>query len=276
MISETSRALVRLALAEDIGHGDATSRCCVPIDAQAIAYIVARTPLVLSGMSAAEEVFRQVDASVVFKPFHSDASELPKGERIAMVTGPARSVLTAERTALNFLQALSGIATLTKTYVDLVDGTGARIVDTRKTPPGMRDLAKAAVRDGGGHNHRIALDDGILIKDNHIVAAGSVTQAVQVAKDNGGYLLRMEVECATLGEVREALVAGADIILLDNMDPDILRQAVALCRDRARTEASGGVNLNTVREIAETGVDFISVGALTHSAPAADIALDFE
>ncbi|NMC81631.1 MAG: carboxylating nicotinate-nucleotide diphosphorylase [Armatimonadetes bacterium] len=276
MISETSRALVKLALAEDIGHGDATSRCCVPFDAQAIACIVARMPLVLSGMSAAEEVFRQVDASIVFKPFHLDASVLPKGERIAMVTGPARSVLTAERTALNFLQALSGIATLTKTYVDLVDGTGARIVDTRKTPPGMRDLAKAAVRDGGGHNHRTALDDGILIKDNHIVAAGSVTQAVQSAKENGGYLLRMEVECATLSEVREALIAGADIILLDNMDTDTLRQAVALCRDRARTEASGGVNLNTVREIAETGVDFISVGALTHSAPAVDIALDFE
>ena len=276
MISTTSRALVKLALAEDIGHGDATSRCCIPIDAQAIACIVARMPLVLSGMSAAEEVFRQVDASIVFKPFHSDSAVLPKGERIAMVTGPARSVLTAERTALNFLQALSGMATLAKTYVDLVDGTGARIVDTRKTPPGMRDLAKTAVRDGGGHNHRIALDDGILIKDNHIVAAGSVTQAVQVAKENGGYLLRMEVECATLSEVREALVAGADIILLDNMDADTLRQAVALCRDRARTEASGGVNLNTVREIAETGVDFISVGALTHSAPAADIALDFE
>lgn len=276
MISETSRALVKLALAEDIGHGDATSRCCVPFDAQAIACIVARMPLVLSGMSAAEEVFRQVDASIVFKPFHLDASVLPKGERIAMVTGPARSVLTAERTALNFLQALSGIATLTKNYVDLVDGTGARIVDTRKTPPGMRDLAKAAVRDGGGHNHRIALDDGILIKDNHIVAAGSVTRAVQSAKENGGYLLRMEVECATLSEVREALIAGADIILLDNMDTDTLRQAVALCRDRARTEISGGVNLNTVREIAETGVDFISVGALTHSAPAVDIALDFE
>lgn len=275
MISEHARQLVALALAEDIGHGDATSLCTISIDAVSVANIVARAPLVVSGLEAAEAVFTAVDPDCAFTAFAVDGQPVDACTVIASVTGRARSLLTAERTALNFLQHLSGIATLTAKYCAEVSATDARIVDTRKTVPGLRDLAKAAVRHGGGKNHRIALDDGILIKDNHIVAAGGICPAIARARADGGYLLRIEVECDTLEQVVEALEAGADILLLDNMPPEVLRRAVSLCRGRAQTEASGGVNLSTVRAIAETGVDFISVGALTHSASAADIALDF-
>lgn len=275
MISEPSRALIALALAEDVGHGDATSAATIAAGARATAHIVARSKLVLSGLAMAEAVFKTVDPGVHFEARCSEGASLEARALIAEVTGLSRSLLTAERTALNYLQHLSGIATTTKTYVDAVQGTHARIVDTRKTIPGMRDLAKAAVRAGGGRNHRIALDDGILIKDNHVSAAGGVSAAVSAARVNGGYLLRVEVECDTLEQVDEALAAGADMLLLDNMPPADLKVAVERCRGRALTEASGGISLATVRAVAETGVDYISVGALTHSAPAADIALDF-
>jgi nicotinate-nucleotide pyrophosphorylase (carboxylating) len=197
------------------------------------------------------------------------------GDRIATVRGPARALLTGERVALNFLQHLSGIATRTARFVKLVEGTGASIVDTRKTVPGLRALAKYAVRAGGGHNHRFGLYDGVLIKDNHIQAAGGITAAVQGARRLAPHLLKIEVEVESLQQVREALAAGADILLLDNMDLETLRDAVRLCKGRALTEASGGVSEETVRAIAETGVDLISVGALTHSVTALDISLDF-
>lgn len=264
-----------LALAEDVGHGDATSRATIAAGATSVARVIARSALVVSGLEVAEAVFKAVDHDVHFDPKCVEGVQLDAGAMIAEVAGSSRSLLTAERTALNFLQHLSGIATTTRSYVEAVAGTNARIVDTRKTVPGMRELAKAAVRAGGGRNHRIALDDGILIKDNHVVAAGGVHAAVAAARANGGYLLRVEVECDTLDQVEEALAAGADMLLLDNMPTVTLKAAVELCRGRALTEASGGINLQSVRAIAETGVDFISVGALTHSSPAADIALDF-
>ncbi|HEY3414517.1 MAG TPA: carboxylating nicotinate-nucleotide diphosphorylase [Armatimonadota bacterium] len=276
MISERLKGLVALALAEDVGHGDATSLATISADATATGRIVARSPLVVSGIEAAEAVFKAVDPECVFTVMAGDGQSIAADAVIATVSGRARALLTAERTALNFLQHLSGIATMTARYVAEISGTGARIVDTRKTVPGLRDLAKAAVRHGGGRNHRVALDDGILIKDNHVVTAGGIARAILSARSNGGYLLRVEVECDTLQQVSDAIDAGADMILLDNMAPDALRAAVTLCRRRAQTEASGGVSLSTVRSIAETGVDFISVGALTHSAPAADIALDFD
>jgi len=275
MISHHVRDLVLMALAEDIGHGDATTEATIPPDARSTGQLIARSALVLSGLAVAEAVFKAVDPAIAFDAHCTDGTELEAGTVVATVTGISRSLLTAERTALNFLQHLSGIATATRAYVNAVKGTNACIVDTRKTVPGMRDLAKAAVRAGGGRNHRIGLDDGILIKDNHVAAAGGVRNAILAARAHGGYLLRIEVECDTLEQVDEALAAGADMLLLDNMPPTMLKAAVDRCRGHALTEASGGVNLSTLRAIAETGVDFISVGALTHSSPAADIALDF-
>lgn len=275
MISEQTRQLIALALAEDIGHGDATTLSTIPAPVRAAANIVARKPLVVSGLEIAEAVFLAVEPSISVEAFVGDGSSVEAGVILGTVHGPARGILTAERTALNYLQHLSGIATTTREYVRAVSGTGAQIVDTRKTVPGMRGPAKAAVRHGGGRNHRMGLDDGILIKDNHIVAAGGIAGAVRRARQTGGYLLQIEVECGNLGEVAEALKAGADAILLDNMDIVTLRAAVERCKGRARTEASGGITLANVRQVAETGVDYISVGALTHSADAADIALDF-
>jgi nicotinate-nucleotide pyrophosphorylase (carboxylating) len=273
-----TQGLIRMALAEDVGHGDATSVSSIPEGAMATARIVARADVVVSGLSVTAQVFRAVSEGVSFEADAGieDGARVAAGAGLSVVHGPARALLTAERTALNFIQHLSGIATLTARYVDAVAGTNARIVDTRKTVPGMRALAKAAVRHGGGYNHRFGLDDGILIKDNHVVAAGGVGAAVAGARAAGGYLLKVEVECDTMEQVSEALEAGADVLLLDNMPPQILREAVSLCRGRALTEASGGITLSTIRAVAETGVDAISVGALTHSAPAADIALDFD
>lgn len=267
--------VVSLALAEDVGAGDITSLATVPAEATGRAVFQAKAEGVLAGIPVAQEVYRQVDPSVRFTPNVEDGAPLGPGDLIGTVVGPARSLLTGERVALNFMQHLSGIATRTRQFTRLVEGTGARIVDTRKTVPGMRALAKYAVRAGGGQNHRFALYDGVLIKDNHIHWAGGITAAVQRARQLAPHLLRVEVETETLEQVREALEAGADIVLLDNMDLDTLRQAVDLCRGRALTEASGGVNETTVRAIAETGVDLISVGALTHSVTALDISLDW-
>lgn len=270
---------VRAALAEDIGPGDVTTLATVPESAMARAEMVAREPLVLAGRVFAEEAFRQLDRELVIVPLAADGELCAKGQALLRVSGPARAILTAERVALNFMQRLSGVATLTAQFVALVQGTRAKILDTRKTTPGWRRFEKYAVACGGGTNHRVGLFDQVLIKDNHLAALrhappNAIAAAVQRAR--AAYpALKVEVEADTLEQVRQAVAARADLILLDNMSLADLRAAVAVVGGRAQTEASGGVNLQTVRAIAETGVDFISVGALTHSAPAVDIALDF-
>lgn len=271
-------AIVDLALAEDIGTGDVTTLAIVPAEAQARATMLVKAEGVVSGLGVARFVFGRVDPAVSFTPSVADGTRVPVRTVVAKLAGPARSLLTAERVALNLIQRLSGVATLTARYVEAVAGTTARIVDTRKTTPGLRQLEKQAVRDGGGHNHRVGLADGVLIKDNHLAAIGGpdrVSRAVRQARQYAPHTLRIEVEVTTLAEVEEAVAAGADVILLDNMAVAMMRQAVEFVGGRALLEASGGVNLDTVRAIAETGVDLISIGALTHSAPALDISLEF-
>jgi nicotinate-nucleotide pyrophosphorylase (carboxylating) len=268
--------VVAEALTEDIGHGDVTTLATVPADRAGRAIFRAKDTGVLAGLPVLEAVYGHLDPEVGVELFLQDGARVGPGARIAEVRGPSRALLTGERVALNFVQFLSGIATRTARFVKLVEGTGTRIVDTRKTVPGLRLLSKYAVRVGGGHNHRFGLYDGILIKDNHIQAAGGITPAVRGARESAPHLLKIEVEVETLDQVREALDAGADLLLLDNMPLDRLRQSVDLCHGRALTEASGGVNETTVRAIAETGVDLISVGALTHSVTALDISLDWE
>lgn len=267
--------IIRTALAEDIGWGDITTRACIESGSQSRAELVAKEDFVLAGIDVAAQVFTAVDATVSFEKLREDGRTIRRGEVFAWIKGASASLLQGERVALNLLQRMSGIATLTGLFVEAVDGTGARIVDTRKTTPGLRYLEKYAVRAGGGQNHRYALCDGILIKENHIHAAGGVTAAIQRAKIAAPHTIKVEVETTTIAEVEEALLASADIILLDNMTLDELRQAVKLVAGRALTEASGGVNLKSVRAIAETGVDLISVGALTHSYRSVDISLLF-
>ena len=272
-------AMIELALAEDLLGGDVTTSATVPANAQARATLLAKAPGVISGLDVAREVFAQVDPSLEFVPLVADGDTVPAMTPIAQVSGHARSILAGERLVLNLLQRLSGVATVTARYVAEVAGTSARVVDTRKTTPGLRVLEKAAVRDGGGHNHRFGLGDGVLIKDNHLAAVGGphrVRDAVQDARAAAPHTLRIEVEVTTLPELLEALEAGADIVMLDNMRVPEMREAVRLTHGRALLEASGGVTLATIREIAQTGVDLISVGALTHSAPALDISLDFD
>lgn len=267
--------IIRTALAEDIGWGDITTRACIPAGSFSQAELVAKEDFVLAGIDVAAQVFYAVDPSISFEKLREDGRTIRRGEVFAWIKGPSASLLQGERVALNLLQRMSGIATLTGLFVECVDGTGARIVDTRKTTPGLRYLEKYAVRAGGGQNHRYALCDGILIKENHIHAAGGVTAAVQRAKVAAPHTIKVEVETTSLAEVEEALQSGADIILLDNMSLEELRQSVILVDGRALTEASGGVNLKTVRAIAETGVNLISVGALTHSFRAVDISMLF-
>ncbi|MFN3651848.1 MAG: carboxylating nicotinate-nucleotide diphosphorylase [Armatimonadota bacterium] len=264
------------ALAEDIGPGDITSLATLPPDAPGRAVFLAKDTGVLAGMPVLERVFARVDPSVRLELLRHDGEDVTPGTELAVARGAAASILTAERTSLNFLQFLSGIATRTARFVALVQGTSARVVDTRKTVPGLRSLSKYAVRVGGGTNHRFGLYDGVLIKDNHIRAAGGITPAVQQARLRAHHLLKVEVETETLEQVEEALDAGADIVMLDNMDLATLTRAVDLCRGRALTEASGGINEQTIRSVAETGVDLISVGALTHSVTALDISLDWD
>ena len=264
------------ALAEDLGRaGDLTTDCIVASDAHASARLVARKPGTISGLIAAECAFRLIDASLRFRCERPDGSSVGAGDVIAMIDGPARAILTGERVALNFAGHLSGIATATRALVDAVAGTKARIVCTRKTTPGLRMLEKYAVRCGGGFNHRFGLDDAILIKDNHIAVAGGIEPAVERVRAGTAHMVKLEVEVDTLDQLEEALALGVDTLLLDNMSLDDLRRAVALANGRAVLEASGGVTLTTVRGIAETGVDYISSGAITHSAPALDMALDF-
>ena len=263
--------LIDRALAEDIGTGDVTTATLVPDDATGRATLTQKAPGAIAGLVVAEAVFARVDPALRWRA-HAGEGVWREGGLVAEVAGSSRSILTGERVALNFLQQLSGVATMTARYVSAVEGTGARILDTRKTTPGLRALEKQAVVTGGGVNHRAGLYDAILIKENHAAMAGGVGAATRraLAAADG---LPVEVECATLDEVREALDAGALRILLDNMSAGELRAAVELAAGRAELEASGGVSLDTVREIAETGVDFISVGALTHSPPALDISL---
>jgi nicotinate-nucleotide pyrophosphorylase (carboxylating) len=267
---------VCLALAEDIGPGDITSALTIPPGAHATGRMLAKQDGVVAGIEVAGECFRHLQEQVSWEPLVKDGAEFKRGDVLARVAGDARSLLAAERCALNFVQRLSGIATLTRSFVSQVAGTKARIVDTRKTTPGLRLLEKAAVLAGGGSNHRYALYDGILLKDNHIAVAGGVIPAVQAARRGAPHTLKVEVEAATLPQVQEALEAGADIIMLDNMDCATMREAVGLIGGRAIVEASGNVSLETVRGIAETGVDLISVGKLTHSAPATDISLKLQ
>jgi nicotinate-nucleotide pyrophosphorylase (carboxylating) len=277
--SEEIRSAIAASLAEDIGEGDVTTLATVPENAQATAVISAREPIVIAGLVFAMETFRALSRELDVVEQCADGQRMPPGSSLLNVRGQARAILTAERVALNFLQRLSGIATLTRLFVDAVSGTKAKILDTRKTTPGWRRFEKYAVTCGGGQNHRFGLFDMVLIKDNHLAAlrtekwnpiAGAVSRAREKYPN-----LKIEVEADTLEQVTQAVEARADIILLDNMPPEKLREAVQLVNGRAKLEASGGVNLDTVRSIAETGVDFISVGAITHSARAVDIGLDF-
>ncbi|MGA3267461.1 MAG: carboxylating nicotinate-nucleotide diphosphorylase [Verrucomicrobiota bacterium] len=272
------RHAVRAALSEDIGRGDATTLATVPKNLTAHAVMRARVTLVVAGLALAEAAFRELSPAVRMRRLAEDGQRVKGGATLLEVSGPARALLSAERVALNFVQRLSGVATLTAQFVQAVRGTSACILDTRKTTPGWRRFEKYAVASGGGQNHRLGLFDMILIKDNHLAALrnekpNAVAAAVARARQKFPRL-KIEVEADTLNQVRQAIDAGAEMILLDNMSTAQLRQAVKLARGRAKTEASGGVNLNTVRALARTGVDFISVGALTHSAPAVDIGLD--
>jgi nicotinate-nucleotide pyrophosphorylase (carboxylating) len=268
---------VNAALDEDIGRGDITSRAVVRAGLRGRGSFMAKQDFVLAGLEVADAAFAAFDPNLQIESTASDGEEIKAGKSFARIIGDAQILLAVERVALNFLQHLSGIATLTRRYVETVAGTETRIVDTRKTMPGLRMLEKYAVTVGGGHNHRLGLDDGVLIKDNHLAMSGGVAEAVRRARESVGHLHKIEVEVATLEQVREALKAKADILLLDNMTPEIASQAVKLVHEKepherhTLTEASGGITLENVRAYAEAGVDLISIGALTHSAPSVDI-----
>lgn len=270
---ESVRKIIRRALEEDIRSGDVTTSFALAGTETGLARALAKEDLVVAGLDVFREVFRVRDASLVFAAALSDGSRAPRGTVLATVEGSLASILTAERVALNLFQRMCGIATLTRQFVDAAAGTKAKILDTRKTMPGLRILDKYGVKIGGGHNHRYGLYDGILIKDNHIEAAGGIAEAVRRVRGQAPLMVKIEVEVKNLAEVEEALAAGADVIMLDNMHPDAMKKAVAFIAGRVPVEASGNVTLDTVGSIAKTGVDFISAGALTHSARAADISL---
>ena len=265
---------IKCALEEDIGTGDVTTNTIVPAGASLRGRIVAKQDGIVAGLDIARDVFLTLDEQVRFIPKVEEGSRVTRRDVLAEVEGPARALLTGERPALNFLGRMSGIATLTRKFVDAVAGTKAKILDTRKTAPGLRMTDKLAVRLGGGENHRTGLFDMVLIKDNHIDFAGSITNAVERVRASGT-TLEIEVETRTLDDVREALALGVERILLDNMSPDMMREAVAICGGRAKLEASGNVTLDNVLEVAKTGVDYISVGALTHSPVVFDVSLEF-
>ena len=270
------RPLVETALTEDLGRrGDVTSQATIPADMQAQLQIKARQAGVICGMDLARLAFDMVDTQIGFDAQVADGERVEAGTVLATVCGNARHLLTAERTALNFMTHLSGIATATRQIVDSVAAYPAQITCTRKTIPGLRTVQKYAVRCGGGRNHRLGLDDAILIKDNHIAIAGDIATAIKQAQDFAGHLIPIEVEVDTLAQLAQALDAGASLVLLDNMTPDVLAQAVAMCQGRAKTEASGGITPETVQAVAQAGVDFIAMGYLTHSTTALDIGLDF-
>ena len=266
--------IIRRALEEDLGTGDLTTEAIISPESRGQAVLLAREKMVLAGLPVFFRVFELLGAEMEFEAHFEDGQVVPAGGKICLLSGPLAPLLEGERTALNFLQRMSGIATLTRTYVEKVGSHGVRVVDTRKTAPGLRLFDKYAVRMGGGFNHRMGLFDGILIKDNHIAAAGSVGKAVALAKRSAPHTVKVEVEVEDLGGVEEAVQAGADVILLDNMPPDMVREAVRIIGGRVKTEASGNINLDNIEEYARAGVDIISVGALTHSARAANVSLE--
>ncbi len=277
MLPLSFEAIVDLALMEDLASGDVTTESCIAADARAVAHAVARVPMVACGYPVFSRVFVRVDASLVVDKHVDEGARVAAGTRLWTVKGSARSILMGERTALNFVQRMSGVASVSRSYVDaLPKGSETRVTDTRKTTPGLRVLDRYAVRCGGAYNHRNDLGSAVLIKDNHITAAGSITAAIDRAREHAPHTTKIECEVDSLDGLDEALAARADIVLLDNMDTDAIRIAVKRTAGRALLEASGRVTLARVRELAEAGVSCISVGALTHSAPAADIALDFE
>ncbi len=273
-VDALTRRAIALALEEDFGPGDVTSSL-IDADATGRATVLVKSPLVLAGQDAFVEVFRQVDASMTVRFDVPDGTALSPGDSAGEVSGSARSILMAERTALNLLQRMCGIASMSRRAADAVAGTKARVVDTRKTTPAWRALEKAAVRAGGCHNHRFGLFDGVLIKDNHVASKGGVRAAIEAARSSAHHLLKIECEVDSLEQLEEALAAGADVVLLDNMDDATMTEAVRITAGRAILEASGGVTLERLPSIAKTGVDLISMGALTHSAKAADISLDW-
>jgi nicotinate-nucleotide pyrophosphorylase (carboxylating) len=270
------KQLIEVAIEEDIGRGDVTTEATIAEHVMAHAWLVTKQDTVLAGIEVFAKVYAALDSSICIMPSYKDGDLLSAGTVVARLEGRARSLLGGERVALNFLQRLSGIATLTRRYVDAVRGYHVEIVDTRKTTPGWRVLEKYAVRVGGGKNHRHDLGDGVLIKDNHIVAAGGISEAVKRARQHSHHLLKIEVEVETLEQVVEALQVGVEVIMLDNMSTTVMAEGVKIIGGRALVEASGGIDLETVVEIARTGVDLISVGRLTHSAPSADIHIEFE
>ncbi len=264
--------IIRLAIEEDIGNGDITTTLLVPEEQNAKALIIAKGSFIVAGLPFVEEAFNTIDQDIVFKIFFGDGLKVRKGDIIAEINGRTRTLLSCERVSLNILQRLSGIATLTNTFVDKVRGLDVKIIDTRKTTPCMRFMEKYAIKVGGGSNHRFGLYDCILIKDNHIEAVGSIKNAI-IAARGASHLLKIEIEVENLNDLKEALKAGVDIVMLDNMSVEDMKEAVKMAKGKVIIEASGNVNLNNVRGIAETGVDLISIGAITHSAPAVDISM---
>lgn len=269
-------ALLLAALKEDVGTGDITTNSCIPAENRSEAYYRIKEDGVLCGLSVAERVFALIDPAIVVTPMAKDGDRVKKGDIVATVSGPSRGILTGERVGLNLMQRMSGVSTMTAKAVSQVAGTTAAIVDTRKSTPGLRVLEKYAVRVGGGKNHRFNLADGVLIKDNHIAAAGGIKEAIEAARNAAPHTMRIEIETEDLEEVRQALSAGADIIMLDNMDVSAMRDAVALISGRALVEASGNMGDRDLSEVAKTGVDLISIGALTHSVKSLDISLKFK
>ncbi|MBW2143371.1 MAG: carboxylating nicotinate-nucleotide diphosphorylase [Deltaproteobacteria bacterium] len=268
------KQIIRFALEEDLGEGDMTTDAVIGPEMRGTAGLLAREELVLAGMPVFEQVFKELGSQIEFEEYFKEGDLVPAGEKVCLITGSLALILKGERTALNFLQRMSGIATLTRQYVEKAGSSKVRILDTRKTVPGHRWLDKYAVRTGGGTNHRFGLYDMILIKDNHIAAAGSITKAVKLARENAPHTLKVEVEVEDLEGVEAALEAGADIIMLDNMDLKQMAKAADRVKGKAVVEASGGITLDTIKDVANTGVDLISVGALTHSPKAADFSLE--
>jgi len=266
--------IISLAIEEDIESGDITTNALIPADSKAVAEMTAKADGIISGLDVARKVFKYFDGEIAWIPYKNDGEKVAKGEKIVRIEGSYRALLTAERTALNILQRMSGIATATSVYVRELKGYKTKLLDTRKTAPGMRLLDKMAVKAGGGTNHRMGLYDMALIKDNHIKVAGGITNAVKQVRSAIAPGIRIEVEVTNLAETAEALTAGAEIIMLDNMTNDAMREAVELINKRAETEASGNMNVQRLKEVASTGVDYISVGALTHSVTALDISMN--
>lgn len=270
------RDILERAFKEDMPMGDITTDCTVREDERSKAFLIAKGEGVIAGLQIAAEAFRMLDPAVKIEEFVQDGDYVEKGTRLLYVEGNSRALLKAERTALNILQRMSGIATATRMYAEKIIGYKAKVVDTRKTTPGLRLLEKYAVRTGGGSNHRLSLSDGVLIKDNHIKASGGIQNAVMAAKASVPHTVRIEVETETLDQVKEALDSGADIIMLDNMSPALMKQAVEIIGGKALTEASGNITLENIEQVAAAGVDIISVGAITHSVKAMDISMRFE